>query len=872
MKFLNAKIVLFVILFIIAYGCSTTKKVPDGSYLLTKNQFDFEQKEKPFKSGLAERVKQKPNGGGYLNFLPLKLLIYNMVPVKFDTTFSEYYDMTKKTRGQSALDSLLLKNHLDEYIGSSLWLKRLLYTSGEPPVLIDTAMSSFSEDNLEQYYHDRGYFDAHISSTHKLDSTKKKGSIIYDITTGEESLIESYNFTISDSAVRKHYETLLSRGSNLKVGDRFDMDNFIAERDKIVEFLKNRGYYEFNDDGNDVEFTADTTLSDKQLAVTLLIPKEFDDTLNLGRKYAKYRYGKIDIYPDSDKPSGDQQVPEYHDTIYEGYHLHYVNSKMKFRPKFFTDAMVIRDSSLYRLNAEQLTKRNIFKRDGISMTVYDTERDESSLIKNDSVVNVSLYFRAKKKYDFFYGAELSWSEFMNFGISPRISMVARNLFRGGENLETTLRGTLGNVNRNFTNDRSFFNAFELAFQTKLKFPYLFFPFRTDKLFPKRYYKESDLRMGASVQRNIGLGRITYSTGIDYNISFRDSHSHMLSILNTEFVNNNQNENYFQVFEGDNVIKKYFFDNYYFMYNPVAGIDYFNGNLTEFDVINMIYNDQPFLQNLDEGGEEAFTYFENMNFRRQTITQNVLISSMIYQYILNQSERQNIKNPWYFKGRIEFAGNILKLLDDAFGFYKTETVGGVESGMVFNVPYSQFIKFDLDIRKYFPIGPKSIFAARFFGGIVQPYGNTKFIPFVRSYTAGGANDVRAWEAATLGPASFPRYRGGADVFAIERLKLLLSAEYRFPLVSLLESAIFVDAGNIWGTDKNNPLTYFKFNQFYKELGIGGGLGLRLDLTYFLLRFDFAYKFHDPSYAEGDRWRFNDINLLKPRLSFGINYPF
>src|SRR5690606_9417900 len=132
------------------------------------------------------------------------------------------------------------------------------------------------------------------------------------------------------------------------------------------------------------------------------------------------------------------------------------------------------------------------------------------------------------KYDLFYGAELSWSEFMNFGVTPRVSLVARNLFRGGENLETTLRGTLGNVNKKFSDDGSFFNAFEMAFQTKLKFPYILFPLNTDNIFPKRYFKQTDLRLGATVQRNIGLGRVTYGTGIDYNISLRDTHSHMLS--------------------------------------------------------------------------------------------------------------------------------------------------------------------------------------------------------------------------------------------------------------------------------------------------------------------------------------------------------
>src|SRR5690606_19395306 len=272
------------------------------------------------------------------------------------------------------------------------------------------------------------------------------------------------------------------------------------------------------------------------------------------------------------------------------------------------------------------------------------------LIQNDSVLNVNMWFRPKKKYDVFYGAELSWSEFMNFGVSPRVSLVARNLFRGGENLETTLRGTLGNVNKKFTDDKSFFNAFEMTFQTKLGFPYLLFPLNTDRLFPKRFYKQTDFRMGASVQRNIGIGRVTYSTGLDYNISFRDTHSHMLSVLNTEFVYNIQKENYFNVFEGDNNIKNNFFNDYYFMYNPGAAIQHYQGTLSDEDVINMIYNDQAFLNTLEGQGLEDLSIFENMNFRRQTITQDVLVASMIYQYTLNQSERRNVKNPWFFRGR------------------------------------------------------------------------------------------------------------------------------------------------------------------------------------------------------------------------------
>jgi hypothetical protein len=868
MKYIKTKIILFIVSCTILYGCSLTKKVPRGEYLLTKNSFEIEEKESPFKSNLPDYVKQKPNGAGLLGALPFKLMFYNSVPAKFDTAFIEYYDLSKKRRNQHSLDSLLSSYGLDKYVGRSLWLKRFIFNQGERPVLIDSALTEFSTENIEKYYFDRGYFDAEAKFSMDLDSLKKKGKVKYDVKTGEKSIIQSYNYTIKDSAVQKHVETLLQRGTKIKVDERYDLNNFMEEKDRIVDFLKNRGYWRFNDDALALEFTADTTNTDKLLDVTLLIPVGKGDSTLIKQKFYRYRYGNIHLYPDG--PYNDEKV--YFDTIYEGYNLHYENPKMKYRPKFFTDAIVVRDSALYRVNSETQTKRNILKREGINLVGFATEVDKERMIENDSVLNLHISFRPKKKYDLFYGAEISWSEFMNFGVSPQASLLVRNLFRGGENLETSVKGTLGNVNKKFATGGGFFNAFEMAFQSKLGFPYLLIPFNTDRILPKRFYKQTDFRLGASVQNNIGLGRVTYSTGLDYTISFRDTHSHSISIFNTEFVNNLQKDNYFSVFEGDNFIKNNFFSNYYFPYHPQTGYEYYNEELTDVEVIDMIYQDQLFLNSLDSQGLEDLSIFENMNFRRQTITQDVLILSLVYQYTLNQNERANKKNPWFFRGRVEFAGNLLNLMDKSFGFYQTETTPGTESGTVFNVPYSQFIKVDLDVRKYFELGSKSTLATRAYLGLVQPYGNTDFIPFVRSYTAGGANDNRAWAAATLGPAALPRYAGGDDVFAIERLKLLLSTEYRFNVFDRVNSALFIDAGNIWGTDKKEELTLFKFNNFYKELGIGAGFGLRLDLTYFLLRFDFAYKIHDPSYPIGSRWRFQDLNLFKPRLAFGINYPF
>ncbi len=109
MRFQKTKIVLSILIIFIVAACSSVKKIPPGEYLLTKNKFEFKEKNEVFKSELPNYVKQKPNSS-FLGFLPLKLLLYNSVNPKFDTTFIEYSDLSKRRKSQNSLDSLLIKN------------------------------------------------------------------------------------------------------------------------------------------------------------------------------------------------------------------------------------------------------------------------------------------------------------------------------------------------------------------------------------------------------------------------------------------------------------------------------------------------------------------------------------------------------------------------------------------------------------------------------------------------------------------------------------------------------------------------------------------------------------------------------------------
>ncbi len=147
-----------------------------------------------------------------------------------------------------------------------------------------------------------------------------------------------------------------------------------------------------------------------------------------------------------------------------------------------------------------------------------------------------------------------------------------------------------------------------------------------------------------------------------------------------------------------------------------------------------------------------------------------------------------------------------------------------------------------------------------------------IPYSKQYFSGGPYSVRAFRTRSLGPGTFQPENSETFSYYDQtgNLRLEANLEYRFPLISLLQGAVFVDAGNVWNTTDNEALEGDTFtSDFMNQLGIGGGFGMRVDIQNFVIRLDLAAPFHDPSLAEGQRWSWDFEN---PILNFAIGYPF
>lgn len=226
-------------------------------------------------------------------------------------------------------------------------------------------------------------------------------------------------------------------------------------------------------------------------------------------------------------------------------------------------------------------------------------------------------------------------------------------------------------------------------------------------------------------------------------------------------------------------------------------------------------------------------------------------------------------------RAETAGNALYALSMVARFPKDDD----GSYVLWKIPFAQYAKGDISFTYHGIITPKHHLVSHIGLGVAVPYLNATAVPFTKRYFAGGANGIRGWQARTLGPGTF-RGDGSKLVYDLQvgDIRLDLNLEYRFKVLSFLELAAFLDAGNIWTIDdyEDQPGGVFLWDQFYKQIAWSYGVGIRFDLSILIFRIDFGVKLHDPSrISDGTQWR-TAPNGLKWKddmtLHFAIGYPF
>lgn len=283
-------------------------------------------------------------------------------------------------------------------------------------------------------------------------------------------------------------------------------------------------------------------------------------------------------------------------------------------------------------------------------------------------------------------------------------------------------------------------------------------------------------------------------------------------------------------------------------------------------------------NLSNTTDEFDGILDRNPFLRQSFNQQ-FIAGLNYTFTYNELIDNQKTRPFFLSTSLDIAGNTLSLLDRG-------------EGTAFGLEYAQYAKLDVDFRYYLKWGKEQALVSRLFAGWGIPYGNSTTLPFVKQFFSGGPYSVRAFQIRSLGPGTFASDQDRTSSFFDQsgNLRLEGNLEYRFPIWSYLKGAFFADAGNVWLTSQvsvpdDEPEESREFNEqlleqgsfesdWFKELGIGVGFGLRVDIQSFVIRFDLASPLQVPDLPEGERLRtpFFDGGSNNLVFNFAIGYPF
>lgn len=255
-----------------------------------------------------------------------------------------------------------------------------------------------------------------------------------------------------------------------------------------------------------------------------------------------------------------------------------------------------------------------------------------------------------------------------------------------------------------------------------------------------------------------------------------------------------------------------------------------------------------------------------------------IAGASYSYTYNEQVEPNKVIQYYLHFTSETAGNTFSLAK-IIGGGKVSSDNPVRlAGSI----YSQFARFSLDGRGFYNFKNKNKLAFRVFAGAAVPYGNSSTIPYIKQFFSGGPNSLRAFHINSVGPGTVQQETGNTGFLQLGGdIKVEMNAEYRFNIYRYFKGALFTDAGNIWLLKSNpaNTGSPFSFSGLYRELAVGAGVGLRVDISFVILRFDLATPLRKPWLAENNRWVMNQINFGNSSwrrdnliLNIAIGYPF
>lgn len=671
------------------------------------------------------------------------------------------------------------------------WLRKI----GEPPVIYDSLLRVYSEEELKKVLFNKGFLNAQVTSD--MTVKNRQASITYHVQCNEPHIIRHYIVNIPDSAATSIINSPEFKEQSPKKMDFFDSDVLNSERERIASRLRNSGYYNFRKEL--LFYAVDTASGIHEVDVELSLQPQFSENDSaLKVIFNKPIISAITIYALRDDNLTSLTAHNLDTIYYKDFVYIYEDSNKIYNPRTICNKILFDIGDIYREYAidrtyEQLNSMQAVKYVNISFNEI-----------NEKELHCTILVSPTKPHTLSADAQMTYSD-GDIGVTGGLTYSNNNIFHGSETLTIGVNGGwegIGSIS-------NMENSWKVGGLASLSFPTLLIP--ASEKYRHRKIGTTEVTISTNFQKRPEYDRMIFNAGFKYKWNIRRIQFNY-SLIDLSYI-----------------------------YLPSVSDEFKEKYLSPSSSIRSSYEDN-FIMRM--GLIISYTNRRNQN------------SDMTYYTI---------------RGGAKTAGNLLYGISNMIG--QSKNVDGHYE--IFKIAYAQFAKLDFDYAHNIRCSDRTRFVVHAAFGIGVPYGNSSILPYEERYYTGGANSMRGWTARALGPGNFRNTSGSIDFMRQSGdIKLDFNLEARFHLFWKLETAVFVDAGNIW-TIKDyaeQPTGVFKFDNFYKQIALDYGIGLRLNFDFFIVRLDLGVKLYDPGRNRNDRWR-TDLTWQDDfALHFAVGYPF
>ncbi|MBP5688951.1 MAG: BamA/TamA family outer membrane protein [Muribaculaceae bacterium] len=727
-----------------------------------------------------------------------------------DINANELVNYLRQTENHKVLGGFKMQLAIYNLSGkdSTKWFNRWIQRVGSPPVIYDSTLTMASVNQLQRALINKGFLKSDVASEVKLLPEKKKAQVTYNVTLNKPYTIRSIKYDIKSDSLRS---IILSDTTDfpIKTNSLLDHNKLDSERELIVQRMRNNGYYAFNK--NYITFLADTAAGSREVDLTLTLSENIQELPRIPMTDTHRQFYVRNVVFVTNYDAVTMQNGFYGDTVsYNGIIMLYGDDKYIDKDVLY-ESCFIRPMQLYNASDVDRTYKALGRLGIIKFINIDMRPFMD--VAGDLWVDAYILLNRDKSQTISFSLEGTNSEGdLGFGIGADYQH--RNIFKGSEILNVKFKASYESLSGDLSgliND----NYSEYSGDVGITFPKFKMPFLPES-YKRRIQASTEFMTSFNYQERPEYTRIIAGAGWKYIWSERNNQMrHTFNLIDISYV-----------------------------YLPKSKINFLDS------ITNLLLR---------------YSY------------ENHLIMRMGYTFYKTNKRMVNplttvFQNDIYtIRATGEIAGNLLYGISHLIGQKREED----DSYKVFGTRYSQYIKLDGDFALTHYFNHRSSVAMHAGFGIAIPYGNSTVLPFEKRFYSGGANSVRGWGVRTLGPGSFDGKKSqNSFIYQCGDIRLDLNIEYRCKLFWVLELGAFIDCGNVWTIREyeNQPGGVFKINKFYEQLALSYGLGLRMDFSYFLMRFDVGMKAHNPASGQEHWPLFSPQFKRDAEFHFSIGYPF